>query len=150
MKTLLRWLAFALLLSLAVEDRTAGGWDWNPFAKVGKTPTKNVSTTRTTLINGRKISSPVSDQWRSTPPGTSQPGAAKKAMSGAVDMLTLKPLRNKLATPPASQWSNKPPSSTVRPNKDAKPSFFSSLFKPAQPKPPRTVTEWINQPSPKF
>ncbi len=150
MKTLLRWLAFALLLSLAVPDRTAVGWGWNPFAKDSKTPTKNVLTTRTTLINGRKISSPVSSQWRSTPSAASQSGGAKKAMSGAVDMLTLKPLRTKLATPPASQWSNKPPSSTARPSKDAKPSFFSSLFKPTQPPPPRTVTEWINQPSPKF
>jgi hypothetical protein len=149
-KTLLRWLAFALLLSLAIQERTAEGWSWNPFAKDNKTPTKNVSATRTTLINGKKVSSPVSNQWRSVPPGASQPGMAMKAMSNAVDAITFKPLRNKLVGPPASQWSKKPPSSTVRSSKDAKPSFFGSLFKPAQPKPPSTVTEWINQPSPKF
>jgi hypothetical protein len=149
-KTLLRWLAFALLLSLAVQERTAEGWSWNPFSNDNKTPTKNVSVTRTTLINGKKVSSPVSKQWRSTPPGVPQPSPAKKAMTSAADMITFKPLRNKLLGPPASQWSNKPPSSSVRPSKDAKPSFISSLFKPTPPKPPSTVTEWINQPSPKF
>ncbi len=150
MKTLLRWLACVCLITLCVQQRTAEGWNWNPFAKDNKTPTKNVSSTRTTLINGKKINSPVSKQWNSAPPGSSQPSATKKAMSGAVDMITFKPLRNKLAGPPASQWSSKPPSSAARPSKDAKPSFFSSLFKPSQAPPPRTMSEWLNQPSPKF
>jgi hypothetical protein len=150
-KTLLRWLSCAWLLTLAIQARSAEGWDWNPFNNDGKTPSKNVSMTRTTLINGRKISSPVSQQWRSTPPGMKPPSPAKKAMSGAADMITFKPLREKLVGPSASNWSTKPPSqSAARTSKNAKPSFMSSLFKPAPPKPPQTMQEWMNQPSPKF
>ena len=109
MKTLLGWLAFAFTLSLAIQPQPAAGWGWNPFAKDNnKPPTKNVSATRTTLIEGRKVNSPVSNQWRTTPPGTSKPSPTQKAMSNAADMITFKPLRNKLVGPPASQWTPSP------------------------------------------
>jgi hypothetical protein len=98
MRTLLLRAALVVLLGVLPATVHADGWKWNPLAGRPKT-------TSLPLMNGK----PLVRSAKSNPAVTSQvAGGAKWAAQGAVDLVTLKPLRSAISHSPKQSPAWKP------------------------------------------
>jgi hypothetical protein len=79
---------------------------------------------------------------------------AKKLVKGTVDLITLKPLRDKMSTSSKKSSAKKSSAKTYstrksRAKKEKKPSFWSSLFKPKkEEKRVETMKDFVGLPRP--
>lgn len=150
MKSLhLPWIvAWSIVLAGSVWSQARGAW-WQRASGDGAVGLRwNETTTATPMLDGKPVVSYAAATSGSSAMSRITSGT-RQAVSGAVDLITLKPLRNRLfakkAEPPAWQSQAKP----WNPQPEKKPSFLGSLFKPKeQPRGPTTVNEFIAQPKP--
>ncbi len=142
MRTSLRITLSTLLLVSASTTAHAEFWPWRSSSS-SKQVTQTVpskKSTSTPLINGKPIftSADKSQSW-----GTKMSDLSKKT----VDVVTLKPLRDKWSTPQRSTSQSKPP--VVTKKTDSSGSWIANLFKPKpEEKKIKTVGDWMNQPRP--
>lgn len=136
--------SFKLLLSTTVLLASAStGWafDWNPFSKK--------ETTKTPMMNGQPL---VTRAPANASMGQRLGDGTKKVAQGAVDVVTLKPLREAMSTEkPQAKGANRYPMPQMNKPAAKKPGMFDSLFGSKKPKKtgPQTMNEWIAQPRPK-
>ncbi|HEY5315823.1 MAG TPA: hypothetical protein VIK18_25060 [Pirellulales bacterium] len=100
--------------------------------------------------SAKHLWSPVNDRYRWS--AARQPSPARRAVTNTVNVLTFKPLRDKLSGNPTTHnpWSQAPPVTNTSAKK--RPGMLGSLFKPKPKKKtgPQTVSEWISQDRPGF
>ncbi|HEX3654920.1 MAG TPA: hypothetical protein VHV55_03895 [Pirellulales bacterium] len=105
---------------------------------------------RTSPPSAKPAWSPANSRYRWT--AAQQPSPARRAVTSTVNVLTLKPLRDKLSGNPTTHnpWTRSPPVTNTSANK--RPGMLGSIFKPKPPKKtgPQTVGEWIQQDRPGF
>ncbi len=147
MKLTAHLFVFAVLVccSPAMADQNqASFWQkfWLPKGSKSTPVTRANGTTRTPLINGRPIWQPVSNTSGSI--GQTMANGTKKAASTVADVVTLKPLRDKVSASSQPKYSS---SHAEKKNKG-----LSSLFarKPPERKGPKTISEWMSMERPKF
>lgn len=129
-----------VVLSLWTASEAQAIWPWGN----GKTQKVPASTSGgTPLIGGKPVYTTAAgpSTWDKFASGT------KKVASGTVDVLTLKPIRDKWST---SGPTKPTPPTPPTPVKASKSSWFGSWFKPKPPeKKIKTVGDWMGQPMPK-
>ncbi len=129
-----------MTVSLALSSVAGAAWPWS----ASKPKTLPLTQTASTPLSGGK---PVvthvsgSSTWQKFSSGT------KKVATGTVDVLTLKPIRDKWST-------DKTPKKTsagynAQPKKSNS-SWFGSWFKPKEEKQIKTVGDWMAQPQPRM
>lgn len=127
-------------LTVAADDPRwvpATGWKkWLPWqTSTTSTPVAVAKQKSTPSLNGRPL-------WLPQNKVQSLSGGTKKVTQGMYDAVTLKGLREKMGKAPTPKYSQ------VRVEKKQGP--FSSLFKPAPPQSPRTMSEWMSLERPKM
>lgn len=143
MKTLAHPVVIVALISISLAGASWAQAAW-PWSKPESKTLPVSKTTHTPLIGGKPVFTSASSQpstWQKITSGT------KKVATGTVDVLTLKPLRDK--------WSaDKTPKKTsagynVQPKKSSNSSWLGSMFKPKEEKKIKTVGDWMAQPAPR-
>lgn len=149
------WTTLLLLLAFLLPGLETSGF-WNPLAKKkeqpkaadpiqkGKTPQaseahvehpKRVYNTHMMLMNGKKLNSPVSSQWRSTPPGKDG-GDLRSGLLGTAfgDFLRYKQDPVKIKGVAGSEWRERPNGTDIS-SRGLSQSMFKSIFKSKPPTP---------------
>ena len=128
------WIASCMVGLCLIESSSADAASWWPWSS-----TKTTTTARTfgpPMSGGKPVVTQASTStWSKITSGT------KKAVTTTVDVVTLKPLRDKWSKPAA------PATSTAKPKSS---SGWNSWFKPKEEKKISTVSEWMAQPRPKY
>lgn len=142
MRSRLRLTFTALLLASVSTTVQAELWPWSSSSKA-KPVTQTVpsqKSTSTPLLNGKPIftSADKPQSW-----SAKMSDLSKKT----VDVVTLKPLRDKWSAPQRSTSTSKPP--VVTKKADSSGSWIANLFKPKpEEKKIKTVGDWLSQPRP--
>ncbi len=130
-----------LTVCLGVNSLAVAAWPWSST----QNKTLPLTQTSSTPLSGGK---PLVTQaggpsaWQKISTGT------KKVATGTVDVLTLKPIRDKWATDKTPKRDSA--GYNIQPKKKSESSWFGSWFKPKEEKKIKTVGDWMAQPQPRM
>jgi hypothetical protein len=145
--TLRTWSIVATCLLLMTSSVRAEGWltGWIPGAKKESSTSAKSSTTRTPLLGGKSLRSTSKtaakqpSMWQRMTSGTRRLAAnTKEALTFGGDE---KPKGRH------SSWDDATPARSSRKQKD-EPSFLSRWFQPDEPRPSKTVDDFLSQKRP--
>ena len=143
--------AWLIVLAGSLLSNVDGAW-WNPGTKDAGSVSLwgRPTTTSTPMLNGQPVVTYAANPASGSAFGKIASGT-KQLVGGAVDIVTLKPVRTRLFSKKPTQtpvWQSQPQAWNPQ-QQEKKPGFFSSIFKSKEPeKKPSTVNEFLAQPKP--